>query len=154
MIAIYQKGIDKELRTSIISDTLAKVENGEIDPIELQISLKNIETICSAIKENKAFKEAVLNDVQNNGKGYEYSNAKIETRELGVKYSYVNCNDAELTKLELLFDVANKNLKERQEFLKGVPGKGIDVTDEETGEITTIYPPSKSSTTGTVITLK
>lgn len=154
MLEIYQKGIDKDLRTSIVNDTLAKVHNGEIDPLELHISLKNIEAICKAVSEDKAYKSAVLEKVENNGKSYEYSNAKIDIREVGVKYDYLNCNDIHLIELQAKLDEFAKDVKTRQDFLKGVPTKGLDVVDTDTGETYTIYPPTKTSTTSTVVTLK
>ena len=45
-------------------------------------------------------------------------------------------------------------VKDRESMLKTVPQKGMIVTDEETGETFTVYPPSKSSTTNVSVTLK
>jgi hypothetical protein len=48
----------------------------------------------------------------------------------------------------------NEKLKERQKFLQSMPSDGLGVFIEETGEVFTLYPPSKSSTTSVAVTLK
>jgi hypothetical protein len=47
---------------------------------------------------------------------------------------------------------ANEVLKARQDFLKTVPSKGMELKVDD--EVVTVYPPSKSSTTSIAVTLK
>ena len=47
-----------------------------------------------------------------------------------------------------------EKLKEREIFLKAIPVAGIEITDENTGEICRIFPPAKSSKTILKIILK
>lgn len=79
---------------------------------------------------------------------------KFEAAETGTAYDFSQCNDASLLQLEQEAAAAADKLKERKEFLKKLPGAGIEVLDKETGEVASIYPPSKSSNSSYKITMK
>lgn len=88
------------------------------------------------------------------GKKFDYRTAKIEEKEVGTKYDWEKCQDTSLNDLLSMQDSLTAKIKERQEFLKTVPEKGLIITDEETGETVTVYRPAKSSTTSVAVTLK
>jgi hypothetical protein len=69
---------------------------------------------------------------------------KFELAETGSSYDFSQCNDPELASLEQQAKEFSEKLKERKEFLKTVPSKGLEIHSGE-GELVTIYPPSKSS---------
>jgi hypothetical protein len=70
------------------------------------------------------------------------------------EYSYENCGDAIYDSLNQKAESINSDLKSRESFLKTIPISGIQILDESTGEMITVYPPAKSSTTTIAVTLK
>ena len=98
------------------------------------------------------YKDLVLEESMKYGKKFEFNDAKFDIREMGVKYDYSQCNDPVLIELEAKVETLNKELKARQEFLKGVSPKGIEIIVED--ELVKVYPPSKTSTTSVSVTLK
>ena len=81
-------------------------------------------------------------------------NSKVEIKEVGTKYDFSKCGDPVYEQLEQMAESAKSSLKERSDFLKAIPKSGIPFLDENSGEMITVYPPSKSSTTSIAITLK
>jgi len=153
MVALFQttKGQRNSFANQIIEDVL----DGNLNPLQIHLQLKCMEDIVDQIISNEAFKDALLAEAQKfEGKSFEYLNAKIEKKEVGVKYDYSKCDDPAYLQLSESAKEFSLKLKSREVFLKSVPAEGITVTDESTGETTTIYPPSKSSTTAVVVTLK
>ena len=88
------------------------------------------------------------------GKSFMYQNAKFERKEVGIKYDYSQCNDSKLVELEAELAQITELVKARQALLKSAPQGGLIVTDPESGETYTVYPPSKQSTTSIAVTLK
>lgn len=79
--------------------------------------------------------------------------AKFELAETGTKYDYSQCNDPELAELDAELESLKEKIKAKQDFLKTVPAKGLDILNEESGEVTKVYPPSKSSTSSFKVSL-
>jgi len=96
-----------------------------------------------------------LESAENVGqKSFQFHNAKFEIKETGVKYDFSKCEDEVLTRLYSQQSELDAKVKSRESMLKTVPAKGMIITDEETGETFTVYPPAKSSTTSVAVTLK
>lgn len=152
ILAIFQT--TKEQRESFANDVLKRIENGEVNPLNVHIQFKAIEDIQSRLTDAKKFPEsakryrtALLDAADSYGqKKFEYMGAKIEQKEVGVKYDFSNCEDPVLKRLEEEADKAAKALKQRQDMLKTLPLSGNLMIDEETGESFTAYPPVKTST--------
>ena len=107
-----------------------------------------------SIRQDKRFIEGVRSEVELHGKSFNTKdNTKIELAETGTKYDYSNCNDEEYIRLLAELEKAKEMVKSRENFLKGVPSKGFEVTDTNTGEIVTIYPPVKTSTSSFKVTI-
>lgn len=139
----------KNLATQILNS----LENGEINPIELKGAFKAIE---DASKEVKAkLDEYAIKEAEKYGeKNFNVGNINVQyTESLGPSYDYSNCGHLEyldvLEKLEPLL----KRKKEIEEELKAMK-KSREEVNIETGEVYTVYPPIKKSTTGVKITLK
>jgi hypothetical protein len=113
-----------------------------------------MEEIIKAITSNKDFKDAVITEASKYGKRHERFNATLDIRESGVRYDYSKCGDLELLSLYTQLDALNEQIKKREAFIKTIPIEGLEVLQSETGEIITIYPPSKTSTTTVAVTLK
>jgi hypothetical protein len=76
--------------------------------------------------------------------------AKLELKEVGTKYDYSQCNDPVLIKLMEVKTDIDKQVKERQEWLRKLKSMAF-VPDTETGELMEVVPPVKYSTTSYTI---
>lgn len=149
--------ITNGLRKSEISG-LAKVavdtllENG--NPLSVAENLSAMENFVAEVKKDPRFIDYVREEAKKfNGTFTSSSGAKIELAEVGTKYVFDQCGDPKLVELQDMFDRADYALKERKEFLKTVPKSGLEIVDKESGDVSTVYPPAKSSTSSFKITL-
>lgn len=99
----------------------------------------------AGIPEDKELIGMIREEVGKYGKTYTTPRGvKFELAETGSSYDFSQCNDPELALLEQQAEEHAKKLKERKEFLKTVPTKGLEIHSGD-GELIKIYPPSKSS---------
>lgn len=146
---------NKEQRQSFTLGVIDALQSGEVDPLKVHLQVKCMESIIKLLNENTIYKKSILDAAEKYGeKSFEFMNSKVEIKEMGTKYDYSQCGDTVWEMLEQKASSAASDLKERETFLKTVPSKGLQVLDELTGEMITVYPPSKSSTTSVAITLK
>jgi hypothetical protein len=138
------------LPTRANSSALAKqiadqVTEGNISPIKMAVKLSFMENTILEAKKN--IKESFINDVYKYSKGESISSlgAKIEQAEVGVSYNYEDCGHME-------YDLICRKKKEIEAFLKALK-EPMTIVDEESGEITKIYPPVRRSTSSAKITL-
>ncbi len=129
------------------------LENGK-NPLEI-IELSNaLIEFAESIKKDTRFISYVRDEVSKFGKEHTTkNNTKIELAEVGTKYDYSDCNDFILPELNNKLEKAKKEVSEREAFLKSIPPKGIDLMNEETGELIKVYPPAKYSTSSVKVTL-
>lgn len=107
------------------------------------------------IPEDKEFIELVREEIGKHPKG-KFTSARgvtFETAETGTAYDFGKCDDPVLVQLEADGAAITERLKARKEFLKTLPLEGLDVLDKDSGEVTKIFPPSKSSNSSYKITL-
>lgn len=153
ILALFQT--TKEERQSFTLDLIDKIQSGEADPLKVHLQIKCMEEIIKLLNSNTIYKKTVLEAAEKYGeKSFEFMNSKIEIKEMGAKYNFEGCGDTEWEMLDSTARAAANDLKERETFLKTVPAKGLEIVDKLTGEMVTIYPPSKSSTTSIAVTLK
>lgn len=103
---------------------------------------------ASKIEPDKEFLDYIRTEIERNGEKGKYVSArgvKFEVAEVGTKYDFSQCNDTELAALEGAAKLTAEAIKERQAFLKTLPLKGMEILEKNTGELVTIYPPSKTS---------
>lgn len=143
---------DKSQREQFVSDILRAVDAGEVSALQTHLFLKSIEDVVKRVYSSDWYKNQVTEEAQKYGKSFDYGNAKIEVKETGVKYDYSVCNDPVLKSLREIQVSTDKQVKEREEFLKRVPSVGMEVLIED--EVVTLFPPSKSGTTSVAVTLK
>jgi hypothetical protein len=129
------------------------LENG--DPLNALDVITRVEEFIECIHKNPKFKEYALEELRKHEKGKAKlsTGTKIETAEVGVKYDYTQCGDSEWELLTTDRQSLDVKIKEREAFLKTVPSSGLTTIDTMTGDVVTIYPPSKSSTSSFKITL-
>ena len=145
----------KSERESFAADLVERLENGSVNPLEVHLQVKCMEDVVKVINSNTTYKKRVLEASENMGeKSFQFHNAKFEIKETGVKYDFSKCEDEVLNRLYTLQTELDGKVKARESMLKTVPAKGMIVTDDETGETFTVYPPAKSSTTNVAVTLK
>lgn len=154
-------------RQDFVIGVVEALDNGNVDPLKIHLQVKCMEDIITQLtsmdeKKNKGsihfakkYRDHLLTSVQAYGKkSFEFQNSKVEIKETGTKYDFSKCEDPILNGLyakQAEFDLA---VKAREAMLKTISEKGMIITDEESGETFTVYPPSKSSTTSVAITLK
>lgn len=167
MLALFES--TKQERIAFAEDLVERIEQGEIDPLKAHAQVKILEDVVNVLtdkneKTNKNFAIAkqynmlIVDAAAKYPKKFEVFNASFETKEVGVKYDYSQCNDPEMAKLLEQQVELDKAVKARQTFLKTIQPKGLEISvgSAEGGdlELVTIYPPSKSSTTSIAVSLK
>lgn len=137
----------------VFSDgVIESVKQGEINPLTVLIQLRAM----------KQASERILKEIHDNimteaGKyptnEFEFAGNKITKSEHGTKYDFSNCGDPVRQRLFMLAEEANFQLKERENFLKAVKAP-FSLLDEGTGEVATITPPTKKSTSGLNVSIR
>ncbi|MCR9066769.1 MAG: hypothetical protein NXI00_22555, partial [Cytophagales bacterium] len=78
-------------------------------------------------------------------KGLDHAFGVKMTKSQSTRYDYSGCQDPELNDLTKELAILTEKIKARESFLKGLK-KPLTVIDEETGDISKIFPPVKLST--------
>lgn len=151
IVALFQT--DKQQRATFVTMLIDSITSGKVDPLQIHLQVKCMEDIIAQLKDAPEYKQSVLSAAEANGKSFAYQSAKVDIREVGTKYDYSQCNDTEINELTIQVDALNAKLKARQKFLQQAPIEGVNIVDVN-GEVKTVYPPAKSSTTSVVVTLK
>lgn len=144
----------KEERTQVVREIFQELLEGRINPMELHIRMKSIEEVVKQLTSKPTYKAIVLEDAEKHGKSFQYHNAKVDIREVGVKYDYSGCGSGALAELYEQQERLSAVIKEHETYHKALPTSGVKVVFEATGEVETHYPPAKSSTTSVAVTLK
>jgi len=143
----------KAERSTFIADVMERIENGTADAIKVHLQLKAMEEIVKSLTTNESYKTHLIDAAEKNGKKFVAFNAEFSIKEMGQRYDFTYCGDNELLEFYTQQDKLKYLIKEREDFLKKVPVSGMQkVTDN--GEVITLFPPSKTSTTTVAVTLK
>lgn len=143
---------DKAVITDISKHLVARIANGELDPVRAFLHNKKILELATL--NDKNFRP-YFNDHARVGKGetlVQY-NVKITQAETGVHYDYSACEDLTYNSIMEEFERISALKKEREEFLKTIK-KETGAFDPETSESWVIKPPIKSGTLGFKTELK
>lgn len=151
----------KAERRAFTDEVIERIKEGQVSPLQMHIHVKCMEDIIKSLTSSEDYRALVLEEAQLHCKGFEMHNAKVTVKEAAATYDWSVCNDPILTRYENevaeLADAmkpAEDRLKTRRDWLKMAPVEGFEQADSESGEIVTIFPPSKSSTTTVAVTLK
>jgi len=136
-----------------VSDSVIKsVKDGEVSAIKVLIQLRAMERatgrILTEIKENY-----LTESDKYPGNQFDFMGNKVEKAELGTKYNFEHCGDPVWMHYSQAALAANNSLKDREAFLKALK-EPITIVDEQSGEICTIVPPLKTSTSGLKVTIR
>ena len=143
----------KAERSTFTANVLERIEEGQADPIRVHLQLKAMEEIVKTLNTNERYKELLLDAAQKSGKKFIAFNAEFSIKEMGTKYDYSQCGDTDLLAMLQSIETINAAVKERQEYLKKIPAAGVQQIDAN-GEVITLYPPTKTSTTTVAVSLK
>lgn len=128
--------VSKEGRKQFISACVDECLSGSVDPLAVEVAIKNLEDIIKAIRGNSDVKAYVMNEAEKHGKRFDYNGADI-TISQRTTYNYAACGDSVYNELVKEQERIAAVIKAREEMLK----TGIDPT---TGE--TFAPPASSTT--------
>lgn len=143
----------KEEQAVLSSAMINSVLDGEIDPIKAVVQAKSLVETLTLFLKDKGVNELVLREVEKYGKQTSKDGATIAIKEVGSKWDYSECGDPIYNSLSAKKAEIEEKLKEREALLKATREPRTEV-DEETGEVYTVNPPSKSSTTSYTITFQ
>ena len=137
----------------VFSDgVIQDVQAGNINPLAVLIQLRAMERASERIL--KEIKDNLLREADKYPTNeFEYMGNKIIKAEHGTKYDYSNCGDPVYEQRLKIAKEATEQLKERENFLKAVKAP-FSLLDEGTGEVATITPPTKKSTSGLNVSIK
>jgi hypothetical protein len=144
----------KEERSQLVREIFDEVLNGRINPLELHLRLKSAEEVIKQLTGMEPYKAILLDECLKHGKSFNYQTAKIDIREVGVKYDYSGCGNSELAALYDQQKAIEAKIKSIETYHKGLPAIGLSMVDTESGNVETHYPPAKTSTTSVAVTLK
>ena len=143
----------KEQRLSFTYNVMDRLEKGQADPIRVHLQLKAMEEIVKTLNTNERYKELLLDAAQKSGKKFMAFNAEFSIKEMGTKYDYSQCGDTDLLAMLQSIETISEAVKKRQTFLKGIPSAGVQQIDAN-GEVITLFPPTKTSSTTVAVSLK
>lgn len=159
ILALFET--DKAQRKSFVDQVVESIEEGTVNPLEIQLQIKAMEDIinsltCTDEKKNKntelakKYRALLLAEAEKNGKDFEFHNSKFKVQEVGTKYNYDKCDDAELVDLLAKQEEIKAKVEQRQKMLQSLPSDGMVCPKH--GNM--IYPPAKSSTTAVTVSLR
>lgn len=134
--------------------SIEEISNNFVNPIingdvQIEKGILILRALKKAIEdaEEKIYDD-VVDAISKYGKeGASINGAKIIIKEVGVKYDFENCNDSIWNDLNNQIKELMEKRKEREAFLRNII-KMTSFVNDETGEIYTINPAIKKSTTG------
>lgn len=151
----------KSERKSFALDVIEKIKDGEADALKIHCQVKSLESLVKMFTDKKDCPETaidyanlVLSAAEKHGKKFGLFNGEFQIKEAGVVYAYDKCNDSVIDSLLNELDFLKEAIKARMDFLKTVPVSGLDIFNKETGEVETVYPPARSSTTVVAVQIK
>ena len=142
MFSIPKDKVDLELKIKQISNAIL---DGNINPIEAELSLKKFEELTKGVRAKVKDNFLTALDAYSE-KTIKVFGAEITKRNM-TTYDYSTCNDSALQELQLEFDLAKAKLDERKDMLKNIVP--MSVVNPETGEF--LNPPSQKVSEGFAI---
>lgn len=128
------KNANKSDVLDFTNSLMEKIEEGIISPI---VALK-IQKIADAIK--SSIDDGIKS--RNISFSKEESGNSLEIKESTI-FDYGVCQDDILSELEAEQKELSLMISERKKFLSAIPKDGLNIVDDNTGELKKIYPPNK-----------
>jgi len=137
----------QQLRKSLIAQKATRTVDNILErgnPITTAITIKAVEEFIEAIKKDKRFIDYVREELAKNGGKDSVEGIALENVEAGTKYDYSN---------DPVWVDLDKKKRDRETFLKTIKDP-LSIVNEETGEVYSITPPVKTSSSTYKITLQ
>jgi hypothetical protein len=141
----------KDEVTRFASQLIEQVQNGSVNPIQLKAAFKMVEQVGKQF--DAATKENQMIEAERYPKTFNAYGFEIQRTELGTEYDYLSTGDPVYAERHAAVESAKSLLNERAAFLRSVK-EPTTILHEQTGEIVTITPPLKKSTTGLKFTIQ
>ena len=123
----------KEFNLPDADDLKEMVENGDISAVEYMVRVKELAVYVDSLISDDIKNMAVLEADRTTGipgKIFEAFGAKLQTKSTAGTYDYSVCHDAIYNKMELDIKTLNKEMKEREKFLKKIPNATPYTTED------------------------
>lgn len=147
LFATSRTGID------VASDQIIDaVKSGEVNPLKVRVWIKTLEEILERVKKETAGNQMV-EAAKYPEKSFQFAGATLTKTEHGTKYNFEVCRDTVWERLDVETKTAAAKQKLREDFLKTLK-EPLTIIDDLTGEVVTISPPSKTSTSGLNVSIK
>jgi hypothetical protein len=151
-INITPNDLSKVRLDEIALSFIEPVLDGEVPAIQQWSLIKAINEVTDRCLKDEELKKVTLNEVDKWGKqGATFNGAKIEIANTS-KLDWGNVSDPVYKDLKAKEEALKEQIKERETFLKGIPYAGIEVTNEETGEVCRVFAPTKLTSTSPKVT--
>lgn len=146
-LSVSKSGIDMFCRQLISS-----VKDGEVNALELKAFLKTMEVIIERV--DKETKENQLTEAMRySERKFHAYGCEIEQCEVATRYDYAASGDPVYNQRLKIMEEAKAQLDDRAAFLKSLR-EPITLVDDESGEVATVCPPVKRSTSGLRVSIK
>jgi len=143
---VVNKEIIKETSLALLND----IDEGHMHPLQVAAQFKFVEEVITNVKEE--LRQRVIAEQDKYGKErMTFHGATFDIKEAGIKYDFSQCQDDIWNDIDKQIQALTEQRKEREAFLKTIKER-FTYIDESTGEIVTINPPQKKSTTTYAIT--
>lgn len=154
-LSINQFPTNKNEQSIMAARFAQAIADGEVSPLDAVAKMKSLQEVITLFLKDEAVSNAVITEVEKYGRGETPSanGATFQVKETGVKYDFSVCGDIVWNSLKEQADKINEALKDREKYLKTIKQSKTEI-DEESGEIYTILPPVKTSTTSYTVTFK
>src|SRR5690606_10263102 len=137
---------------SFANGIVQSVRNGDEDPLDVLLQVRAMEKALKIILDNvKPYAEKEADKYP--GQTFDFKGNEIAKTDVKTEYDYSVSGDPIYQQRLYEFEKAQKELKEREAFLKAVK-EPMTVVDPITGEVSELRPPLKKTVSGLKITLK
>ena len=124
--------------------------SGEVDIIKLARTVNIMKRIVENFEKEPEIQESLVNECMKYGKG---ELKEIQVREVGGKTDYSECNHPQYNRICEEIETLTEQKKSLELYLKSLT-KPTDFIDPETGQQVELIPPTKTSITKAVFTIK
>ena len=138
-------GNAKELSNQLADQVISSVLDDGANALKQIIMVKALDSAFTKIK-SKLMPYALEEFRLENSKEVDINGYRISEATTGVSYDYSNCNHQVYAKLVNQMADLKEQISDIEQMLKSLKSP-MEILDKETGEVYTIYPPAKKSTT-------
>ena len=133
---------------------LNEILDGLVNPLEIKVRLSAMKAVIEEIEKSEEYKTAVLSEAEKYHKEElkDLYNSYVQIKEVGTKYDYSDCNHPQYNIVSEEIEKLTAKRKSLEKYLQSLTEEE-EYINPKTGEICTIHPPSKTSTTSVVITI-